>query len=395
MVSEPWPTLPDPSSVQIDQLSQYSLSVSVRPPEGFVGFRCFTAAPPCPPASACETSFVTMSIVNAVPTETIHAPIFGSDSTSITGFVDRSLLTGYSTGRVAAFSISAGDPCSLSSDKCVTSPLYPLHYGTGTQSVTTCTITVRAAGLVTAAHFDTEITNDFVTINGAKYHGTAGPSAIQVTAGAQIDFYADDRVHGTGWEICFSPVSTPASTPTPPAPLVMKIGTTDGSQSANACSEQLQPCIEYQLRCEVQNTAGWSTVAELPVPPAILQTAPHPPDKPPQPLINQLDEAGVAALSDQFTVIIAKPEDSATFGGFCSVYTFRLRVTHGVETIIDQTDLPAGEHLVDTLTPATAYSVVVQAQNQNGWGAASDTKEANNFTLAHCVITQFGFFVSL
>ena len=70
-----------------------------------------------------------------------------------------------------------------------------------------CTISVTAAGFVTATQFDTESGYDYVAIGGTRYQGRAGPNGVAVAAGSFFTWRSDGSVTNAGWTICFRKTS--------------------------------------------------------------------------------------------------------------------------------------------------------------------------------------------
>ena len=267
------------------------------------------------------------------------------------------MLNGYGSGRASAFVVAAGDRCSFSGPDCVTSPSFPLAYG----AYDSCTITVMQDGLVRSTSFDTEAGNDFVRMNGVQYDGTTGPMGVEIIKYSKIEFHADGRVHGLGWKLCLEAPSSEHKQMD--GTLSMDIVSLDGSRAESCPEQQLRHCTEYNFRCDMQNIAGHSAGIEL----EVVRTLPGLPPKPYRPIINQYEQ-GIGFLSDRFTVISENPNylgdgrpDLA-----CSDYTFRVTVrdTSTDMIVMDKPGLPLGNNLVDGLTPATEYSVTVQASNQ-------------------------------
>jgi hypothetical protein len=152
----------------------------------------------------------------------------------------------------------------------------------------------------------------------------------------------------------------------------MTIETVDGTIKSNDCmTRQLERCTEYKFKCRAQNTAGWST----PVPSQAVTTLPDLPPKAPKPQINQLGADG-DVLADRFTILLEAPPDTATSGGTCSEYSFRVQVKSSAGVLItNSSGESVGELVVSGLSASTTYSVIVQAHNQAGWGDSSDALE--------------------
>ena len=138
-----------------------------------------------------------------------------------------------------------------------------------------------------------------------------------------------------------------------------------GSESNPTCQvidSQLQRCTEYKLKCQAQNTAGWT-----PGESEVFKMLPDVPLKAAQPQINQLGPDGVK-LTNQFTITLVPPTDTGEHGGVCSTYTFRVQVNITLSniSIMDRPDLEAGDVLVSKLSENTSYSVTVWPHNQAG-----------------------------
>merc|ERR1711990_266460 len=102
-----------------------------------------------------------------------------------------------STKQAAGLSVSRGR-CTTDAAGCVSSPNYPRNYGNNQR----CTINVRAAGTLSATHFNTESCCDKLRVNGRNYAGRNGPSNVAVRAGSQISWRSDFSVTRGGWKVC-------------------------------------------------------------------------------------------------------------------------------------------------------------------------------------------------
>ena len=113
-------------------------------------------------------------------------------------------LTRRTTAGTDAFTVTSGS-CLLDGLDCVTSPDFPSSHGVDEA----CSITVDAAGYLTATTFHTETDYDTVTVDGTVYSGTIGPSNQQVSSGASVAWSSDDwspsHIRGS-WRLCYTPV---------------------------------------------------------------------------------------------------------------------------------------------------------------------------------------------
>lgn len=63
---------------------------------------------------------------------------------------------------------------------------------------------VRLQGALTSTEFHTETNYDYVTINGQRFEGTAGPNNVAVAAGSLFTWRSDGSVTNSGWTICWA-----------------------------------------------------------------------------------------------------------------------------------------------------------------------------------------------
>ena len=160
-----------------------------------------------------------------------------------------------------------------------------------------------------------------------------------------------------GHSILRSPLCSSFTVTNIPAP------ETESTCQSHVADSQLQRCTEYKLKCQVQNTAGWSPPTES----AVFQMLPDIPLKAAQPQINQIRADGVK-LANLFTITLVAPVATSGHGGVCSTYTFRVQVNASLSriAIVDRSDLEAGDFVASELLENTSYSVTVWSHNQAG-----------------------------
>ena len=103
---------------------------------------------------------------------------------------------------ISAFSLVNGT-CVVNGS-CATSPGFPSNYGSDER----CSITVEAAGYLTATTFDTENDYDKLTVDGTDYSGSTGPFNQAVPSGAAVAWESDGSVNAQGWQLCYSTTAT-------------------------------------------------------------------------------------------------------------------------------------------------------------------------------------------
>jgi len=88
---------------------------------------------------------------------------------------------------------------------CVQSPHYPQSYGSDER----CTIAMigGASVPINVVRFDTEDVYDTLTVNEAKYGGSAGP--VGVIPMGNIEWHSDYSVAGAGWKLCHDWAASP------------------------------------------------------------------------------------------------------------------------------------------------------------------------------------------
>ena len=74
-----------------------------------------------------------------------------------------------------------------------------------------CVVRATQALVATATEFVTEVGWDYVTLGGAYYSGTTGPSNVAMAAGETFTWSSDRSNVGTGWTICGPPPPSPPS----------------------------------------------------------------------------------------------------------------------------------------------------------------------------------------
>lgn len=120
--------------------------------------------------------------------------------------------------------VSISGPCVLTNGgRCVASPNYPGKYG----NMQECMITGLPAVPLIVVAFQTETSNDIITINGMEFSGTSGPTGVVPVSGV-MTWSSNWRLINSGWELCWDipllplpppPVLTPKPAPSqPPVP---------------------------------------------------------------------------------------------------------------------------------------------------------------------------------
>ena len=94
--------------------------------------------------------------------------------------------------------------CTVSSAGCFYSPLFPLPY----PQFATCELEALADGSLHVESFSTEVDYDVLTVRGVGYSGTNGPDNVDVTQGDVLTFITDAGVVATGFQICYSVLSS-------------------------------------------------------------------------------------------------------------------------------------------------------------------------------------------
>jgi len=96
--------------------------------------------------------------------------------------------------------------CSIDSKGCAVSPNYPQQYGNDQACSIAAINMINPA--ITAQSFLTEMTFDYMQVNGQKFSGTAGPQKVAVIG--PITWSSDYATAKDGWKICKAPPPPPA-----------------------------------------------------------------------------------------------------------------------------------------------------------------------------------------
>jgi hypothetical protein len=133
---------------------------------------CFNVANMASGGGLAVTSASSMHLVNSY--------IFGNQALTMTPFLNRT------TG-----------PCSVFGD-CFFSPNFPSSYDNNDK----CSFEVTSDATLVSETFVTELTYDYLSVNGVQFSGTNGPSGMKVYMGDIIEFTSDAALVAQGFEIC-------------------------------------------------------------------------------------------------------------------------------------------------------------------------------------------------
>ena len=160
-------------------------------------------------------------------------------------------------------SAATGGVLSLDSGTCVidgscaTSPGFPSGYGDNEE----CSITVEAAGYMTATTFVTESLWDKLTVDGTDYSGSTGPFNQLVPSGAAVEWKSDPTGTAAGWRLCYSTSGAPSTAPTHSTNDSTNDSTDHGDRVWNVCGRfkrsRLWHVWQQLVRCMCFNPAWY------------------------------------------------------------------------------------------------------------------------------------------
>jgi hypothetical protein len=149
-------------------------------------------------------------------------------------------------------SAATGGVLSLDSGTCVidgscaTSPGFPSGYGNNEE----CSITVEAAGYMTATTFVTESCCDKLTVDDSDYSGSTGPFNQLVPSGAAVEWKSDPTGTAAGWRLCYSieaaATPAPSTSPTVATECGMFVDASNGADSGTCGSNSSDACASIQ-----------------------------------------------------------------------------------------------------------------------------------------------------
>ena len=118
---------------------------------------------------------------------------------------------------ISAFSLVDGT-CVVDG-ACATTSGFPSNYGDHEE----CSVTVQAAGFLTATTFDTEYCCDELTVSSTEYSGIKGPVHQPIPSGAVVMWKSDGDTNAQGWRLCYNTTGPPTPAPTTIAPTIAPI----------------------------------------------------------------------------------------------------------------------------------------------------------------------------